>query len=87
MKVYCIRRNYYAMDAWCEDEDMFFLDKSICEMRLQHLQQKYKEDYKREDCTFNGYSISEKEICFVADSTYLEMLQNKEDSNYEALRN
>jgi hypothetical protein len=87
MKVYCIRRKYCAMDTWYEDEDVFFPNKSICEMRFQHLQQKYKEDYKREDCTFAGYSISEKQICFIEDSTYLEILQNREDSNYEAFRN
>ena len=75
------------MDEWYKDKDMFFTDKSLCEMRLQHLQQKYEEDYKREDCIFAGYSISEKEICFVENSMYLEMLQNREDSNYEALRN
>jgi hypothetical protein len=75
------------MDEWHEDENMFFFNKEICEMRLQHLQQKYEEDYKREDCTFAGYSISEKEICFVEDPMHLEMLQNQEDSNYEALRN
>lgn len=75
------------MDTWYKDEELFFTEEWLCRERLKHLQQKYAEDHDREYCDFTEYEVIEKNITFVEDPMHLEIIQNQEDLNYEALKN